>query len=264
MTLGRGLGGRGLGIRRPPNRPYERDDSATAMERGEERPPEISWDDFLAFYFDWKQGEHVTLIGPTGRGKTTLALAILPQREYVMAIATKQRDPVLYQLESRGYQRVTNIRDTPPKEAIPRIVLEAKLPKGAESVKDQRAQVKEALAFVYIQGGWCVYLDEVRYVTDFLKLGDDVELLWQQGRSAGISVVAAAQRPAWIPLSAFSMATHLFLWRTSDERDLERIGALGAFDSRVIAREVATLGRHSVLYVNTVEGILVRTQAPKT
>jgi hypothetical protein len=255
--------GRGLGIRRPQNRPWE-DEARDRIESVQERPPEVSWDDFLGFYFRWNQGEHVTMIGPTGRGKTTLALAILPLRQFVMAIATKQRDPVLYQLESRGYQRITSIRDTPPKEAIPRIVLEAKLPKGAESVADQRRIVKEALAYVYIQGGWCLYLDEVRYVTEFLKLDSDVELLWQQGRSAGISVVAAAQRPAWVPLSAFSMATHLFLWRTSDERDLERIGGLGAFDSRAIAREVATLGRHSVLYVNTVEGILVRTQAPKT
>ena len=33
---------------------------------------EVGFDDFL-HHFDreWKQGEHVSMIGPTGRGKTT-------------------------------------------------------------------------------------------------------------------------------------------------------------------------------------------------
>lgn len=222
---------------------------------------EVSWDDFLAFYFRWDQGEHVTLIGPTGQGKTTLALSILQLRAYVLAIATKQRDPVLYQLEARGYQRVTEFGEKPA-EVSPKIVLAAQLPKGTESLPRQKQVVHDALTTVYIQGGWTVYLDEARYVTQYLDQASEVELLWQQGRSSGISVLAAAQRPAWVPLSAFSQATHLFLWRTSDRRDLERVGALGAHDSRAIAMEVASLPRFTVLYVNTRDGVKIRTKPP--
>lgn len=249
-------GGRGLGIRRPPHRDRE------PLREPERAPltfaPEVPWDDFLAFYFNWQQGEHVTMVGPTGGGKTTLALEILPERDYVLAIATKQRDPVLYQLESMGYLRVDNF-ETPP-EVASEVVLQARLPEGAGSINSQKRVVADALLTVYRQGGWCVYLDEIRYITDILGLTLDVELLWQQGRSAGISVVGGTQRPAWVPLSAFSQATHLFFWRTSDRRDLERIGALGAHDSHAIAAEVAALPLHDVLYVNTRDGSKARTR----
>lgn len=258
--------GRGLGIRRPPFRPWEHDRAPVgATPEGEpefQRAREVSWDDFLAFYFQWEQGEHVTLIGPTGQGKTTLALAILGLRDYVLAIATKQRDPVLYQLESIGYQRITEFGERPA-EVSPKVVLAANLPRGTESLPRQKQIVHQALTTVYIQGGWTVFLDEARYVTEYLDQAREVELLWQQGRSSGISVVAAAQRPVFVPLSAFSQATHLFLWRTSDRRDLERIGALGAHDSRAIAAEVASLPRYSVLYVNTRDGVKIRTKAPR-
>src|SRR5438128_6382557 len=153
--------------------------SLPASER--ERPDDVSWADFLAFYFQWKQGQHVSLIGPTGGGKTTLALEILPQRDYVLSIATKQRDEVLYDLERRGSARLE--RFELPGEIVQRIVLVAPLERGADSFHEQSRTIHEALVGVYLQGGWTVYLDETRYITDpgFLGLAKDVELLWQQG-----------------------------------------------------------------------------------
>lgn len=220
---------------------------------------DVSWDEFLAFYFDWEQGEHVTLIGPTGGGKTTLALELLPRRDFVLAIATKQKDDVLHRLESQGCQIVQNFHEL-PEEACRRIVLSVPLSRGSDSLHEQRKAIHEALVTVYRQGGWTVYLDEVRYITQLLALDTDVELLWQQGRSSHISVVAGGQRPAFIPLSAYSQATHVFFWRTSDKRDLDRIGGLGGHDSREIAEEVSRLPRHTVLYVNTRTGERVRTR----
>jgi hypothetical protein len=220
--------------------------------------PFIRWDDFLGFHFDWAQGEHITMVGPTGTGKTTLALKLLPIREYVVAIATKQRDPVLYRLESQGYIRQDRFEI--PAEVHPRIVVAAPLPHGADSLSEQREVVKDALLTVYRQGGWCVYLDELRYITEHLKLARDVELLWLQGRSAQISVVGGTQRPAYVPLEAYDQATHVFFWRDNDKRNLERIGGLGAHDSQAIAREVASLEPHVVLYVNTRTGEKLRTK----
>jgi hypothetical protein len=53
-----------------------------------------------------------------------------------------------------------------------------------------------------------------------------LKFLLQQGRSAGISVVAMTQRPAFIPLAFYDQATHLFVWRDNDLRNRQRIGEL--------------------------------------
>jgi hypothetical protein len=188
-------------------------------------------------------------------------LQLLPIREYVLAIATKQRDPVLYRLEGQGYTRLEDFDLSEiPDDFAKRVVLAAPLPQGAESLDNQREIVRKALVSVYQQGGWTVYLDELRYVTDYLRLARDVELLWLQGRSAGISVIGGTQRPAFVPLAAYDQATHLFFWRDNDRRNLERIGGLGAHDSQAIAREVASLNPHEVLYVNTRDGSKLRTK----
>lgn len=257
--------GRGIRIPRLPRLPGaessggDRPPLGYGARRPESKPaPMVKWDEFLGFHFDWAQGEHITLVGPTGTGKTTLALELLPIRDFVLAIATKQRDPVLYRLEEQGYLRQD--RFSIPADVHPRVVLAAPLPQGADSLGEQREIVKEALLAVYRQGGWCVYLDELRYITDYLRLARDVELLWQQGRSAGISVIGGTQRPAFVPLAAYDQATHVFFWRDNDRRNLERIGGLGAHDSQAIIREVASLPKFTVLYVNTRTGEKYRTK----
>ena len=60
------------------------------------------WAEFFQSW-NWRQGEHITLVGPTGSGKTTLAKAILSKRAYVVFVATKPRDATIDQLEADGF-----------------------------------------------------------------------------------------------------------------------------------------------------------------
>lgn len=221
--------------------------------------PEVSWSDFRR-NLRWKQGEHVTLIGPTGAGKTTLALELLPLRDYVITFGTKRRDPVLRELRKDGYVQVPDWTISDP-EVLPKVILSPPLKRGVASLNDQRKIFKEALVTVFRQGGWCMYLDEARYVTEYLKLKEDVELLWQQGRSLGVSVLAGAQRPRHIPLLAYDQATHLFFWQDNDESNLRRIGEIGGkVNPRVVQRQVSMLHSHQVLYVNARTGEAARTR----
>jgi hypothetical protein len=216
---------------------------------------EVPWPDHLATW-EWKQGEHVTLIGPTGCGKTTLAADIANRREFVLVLASKPRDPVIDTYKDRGY-RITREWPVPNGRWIlwPKNERHEDLPK-------QRDVFGRALASVYRAGGWCVVADETRYITDFLKLSRHVELLWLQGRALGVSTVALAQRPRHLPLAAYSQASHLYLWNVRDREDIRRLADIsGPVDIRTLMAQVQRLGQHETIYVGANTGATYRTQA---
>lgn len=229
--------------------------------RTAERVARVGWERFLP-RLRWSQGEHVTLLGPTGTGKTTLALDLLDERKWVVVFGTKPRDRTLDKLVSdRGYHV---IREWPPPPAPhgDRVILWPDM-RDMAGIYQQQEQFAEAMGSIYRRGAWCVYLDELRYLTETLKLAAYAEMLWQQGRSLGVSVVAGTQRPARVPLTAYDQATHLFLWRDSDKRNLDRLADLsGDLDRDLIRRVVLGLEDHECCYVNTRTGEIAITKAP--
>lgn len=207
----------------------------------------ISWLE-LRDNLRWNQGEHVSLIGHTGSGKTTLASQLLPIRKYVTVIATKPKDPLLDSYKRKGYSVV---REWPPPDHLQRILFWPKIERISDKLT-QAIEVHKALSGIYRSGGWCLFLDEVRYIAQTLKLKSDIELLWLQGRSSRVSLVAATQRPSWVPLEMYSQATHLFLWRETDRRNLNRVTEISSgLDTVEIRNTVSRLSLHDFLYINT-------------
>lgn len=215
----------------------------------------VGWDDHVSRW-DWQQGEHVTLIGPTGCGKTHLTRAILPRREYVVFVATKPRDPIIDQLEDDGFHVAS--RWNPANHD--RIVLHpVRRRSAAEDRRNARDEIGAMLDDLYVQGGWTVVLDELRYVTGNLGMSEAVELLWLQGRSLGVTVVSGAQRPRHVPLAAYSQARHLYVWRTRDRQDLGRLAEFsGELNPMQLGSAVSALPDHACLYANA-DGTLRRT-----
>lgn len=220
----------------------------------------VSWNDFLD-RFVWKQGEHVTCIGPTGSGKSTLTNAILDRRSYVVFLATKKKDSTVDELKKDGYRVTKDIGSIHP-DVAKKIILKPDFPdhNAAHLKAYHKAFYDDAMMYVFRAGSWCIVCDEVRYLTEFLRLNETYELLLLQGRSLGISVVSSTQRPKKIPLTAYDQATHLFFWRDNDEENLKRIGGLNGLDAKSIRAEVASLPLHDVLYVNTRNGEKLRTK----
>jgi hypothetical protein len=221
----------------------------------------VGWDDFLNRIFKWRQGEHVTLIGPTGQGKTTLARHILPQRNYVVNFVTKKKDTLIGEFKRDGY-KVMKLWET-PHQSVPRVLLQPAFAKDEPRERHQREGFKLALDRAFDETGWTVYLDEVLYITNDLSLERQVKRLWHQGRSLKVSVVAGTQRPALVPLLAYSQATHLFFWRNTDHNDMRRLGSLGGVDNKLIQGIVGQLPKYEVLYLNTRTSDLVQTKVRK-
>lgn len=218
--------------------------------------PRHEWQSFLADVFDWKQGEHVSAVGPTGSGKTTILEAILPFRQWVVVVGTKPKDDNLSRLQKQGYRR---IKEWPPPALCQRVLLWPTF-RGRRDLPTQRAVIQAALSDVFARGGWTVNADELAYLCEMLRLELDLKLIWQQGRSSGVTLVGATQRPAFVPLEMYSAATHVFFFRTNDKRDLDRIGGIGSTDPQLIRYYVANLAEHDALYLNTRTGFLCVTR----
>jgi energy-coupling factor transporter ATP-binding protein EcfA2 len=201
---------------------------------------ETDWSGFQRYFTRmFRQGDHVSLIGSTGCGKTTLAFSgILPIRDHVAILATKPKDPALTELLHTGYVK---LKKWPPEYGWERRVLLWPNASKVTDVANQAAIFGDALSQIYETGAWCIYVDELHYMIDTLKMERLLSLLWQQGRSIDISLIASMQRPSKVPLLAYTQATHLFFWRCNDETDLKRIGGIGWQNSKVVRDVVSRL-----------------------
>jgi hypothetical protein len=201
---------------------------------------------------DWRQGEHVTFVGPTHAGKSTLAAHLLDLREYVVVVATKPKDPIVAEFERRGYYVVRSWPPPEPRDLFSKVVFWPKISSMAD-IKRQRLAIRTALADMFKAGGWAIYLDEGKYVLDYLRLGSYADVIWQQGRTQDLSFIIGTQRPAWIPLNAYSQATHLFFWQTNETRDIQRMAELSPLTRQELEGVMQSLSedRHSFVYVNT-------------
>lgn len=222
--------------------------------------PRIPWDVF-APQLTWRQGEHVGLIGPTGQGKTTLLMALLPMRTYVTVLATKPYDPVMDELiHAGGYVKFDRWPTVPPARAPRRIIWPDATNIDAEDT--QKTVFRDTYAHVYRRGGWTLVVDEGYIMADVLGLKKEMRAMWTQGRSLNISHVVATQRPAWVPVEMYDSTTHLFFWKTAEERALKRLSDLGAANAILVKYIVQRLEKFQCLYINTRTGKMARTRAP--
>lgn len=198
------------------------------------------WDNF-----NWKQDQHITLIGTTGCGKTTLELDLIEAREYVIFLGTKEEDDTQEQLGPLGFRIARSPKDISLDISHRWVLHPGKMKKPGEKTRDAinrlREFYQEALSYTFEQTSWAVIIDEGRFICDYLGLKDEVQLLYLQGRSQHNSVVMGTQRPRWVPIEAFDAATHLFFFKDNDLGNIQRISELAGLDRRSVQLAVPQL-----------------------
>jgi hypothetical protein len=227
-----------------------------------ELPPFVRFDRFMAGW-QWNQGEHVTTIGPTGSGKTVLNRQLLQRRDFVVVLGVKKRDPELYgAFERDGYELEHTFNpEPPPNEDRMRVLFVPRTDKhGTEGRTARARRFRQALNDIYDVGYWTVYADDIQYMADQLRLAPEFEELWMLGRSEGVSVVASSQEPIDIPLMAYGMATHLFLFRNNDLRRAQRMAELTGVNREVAQHTILQLPEHEFLYINKNTGAMIRSR----
>lgn len=227
----------------------------------------LEWSEFRSYLErNWRPGEHVSTIGPTGAGKTTLNEAILALRKYVVILATKPADESLDRmLDKNGgdFHRIDSWPPSLPPRLMPKVIVWPKWKTSADT-RNQQAVMGEALDGLFAERNWTFYVDELFYLCEMLHLRTMLRLHWTQGRSLGLSLVGSTQRPAWVPLEMYSQATHVMFFRQTDKRDLDRIQGLVDLDPATIRQIIRRLPKYVFLYINTRTGEMFtsKTEAP--
>jgi hypothetical protein len=207
-----------------------------------------------------RQGEHVSIVGPTGSGKTMLGLNLCmligsrrakdgrPARVTVMA--TKPRDRTLQAL---GWPRV---RDWPPAYGQEHCVVWPSAPNPETAALRKRQAFGPIMRQIYQEGGQTVYIDEVAYFSEQppngLGMAATLTEYWQSARALDLTLVAGTQRPRHVPRAMWSECSWLFVFRVEDLDDLRRVAEVGGRDRLLGA--VEGLGGHEFVVVHRPRG----------
>src|SRR5438105_1266603 len=99
----------------------------------------------------WRPGEHLSLVGQTGTGKSTLAAQLLTTRRWYAVLKSKP-DKVKYE-GARLIRTAERLDD----QRFERFVLSPKY-------EEQWPEFHAALERFWRQGGWTAYIDELFYL----------------------------------------------------------------------------------------------------
>ncbi|MDA8311031.1 MAG: hypothetical protein M0Z46_10555 [Actinomycetota bacterium] len=187
------------------------------------------WDDFAGWFDqEWKPGEHVSIVTPTGGGKTTLAVGLMELRRWVGVIAPKGVDDTLRALHLR------RLLNWPSDRAVTRLLdddEEAGRPSRYVFGKDVETYdrdwpglvgvYRDALAGMFRMRGWTCYVDDLKLLCD-MGLGPAATRWLISARSRNLSFVSAFQFPRRVIRTALDEPSWIFASQTRDATVIDR------------------------------------------
>jgi hypothetical protein len=201
-------------------------------------------------YMNWEQGQHVACIAGTGRGKSVMCRFLAWQRSWVAWLSTKKKDDTYTDNISMGYERYKAwpIKKPPRDQRFQRAMVWPEYKSLLDVQRLGGPVFKKVLEDVYKDEGWCVVLDDLYFLSEKLKLREEITAINYQVRSLGVSMLAAMQRPKKIPLESWDQSSHLFVKRLNNYDDLLILrGAIGR-DMKVVEHQMKQLGEWDWAY----------------
>jgi hypothetical protein len=215
-------------------------------------------EEFIAERWRFSPGQHITIVGPTGCGKTHLAYQLLEKsatpKNPAVVLVKKARDPLITRRgRELGYRMTRSWPPTPTgwwsRQPSGYLVWPpTRFDPDIDRPVKQRV-FRRAILDSYKRGKRIVYVDDAFGVSELLKLREELIEMWTELRSMDGTLLAAFQKPSHVPLWAYSQAEHLFLFHDPDKRSRERFGEIGGVDPYLVQETVMGLKRHQALYI---------------
>lgn len=208
-------------------------------------PVEMTRQEFLSEYWDYRPGEHVAFIAPTGAGKSYLAWQLLeatteqhPSLRTVVFMP-KPKDPTT----SAGARRL-GLKETPVWPPA-RKLFEQKpdgyvlWPRHNTTVSPRErhalvgAQLQKGLNAQYWAGNSVSFIDDAHSAATFFDLNPLIEETLTNGRALGSGLWLATQKPSGtreggISTYAYSSPSKMFFSRDVTEANLQRMSEIGS------------------------------------
>lgn len=174
---------------------------------------------------------------------------MLPRRSNVVVCVSKGADSTLTGPLFRDYKV---IRKWPGPENTPRVML---WPPNGKTIAETRKSKQEVFRDMFDTillhtGHWCIDVDEEHYMSESLRLEQELTDTLEQGRSFGITLMNNTQRPAGIPLATYVNSLHACLFLTQEEYDVQRLGRLANkhTNAKELMANIQRLDEHEFVY----------------
>jgi DNA helicase HerA-like ATPase len=244
--------------------------------------PRVDWEQFWERNGGLRPGQHVSVVGPTGTGKTyTLTYFAESFPGHAILIVTKGADELVERLtRERGWLYARDPEDIFTPDGRPGRLLRRSwgerwegrarppqrivyMPQVDVVSLRARADLLQAAVETVIDRAYeyCrrakanhlfVGIDETMFAAMELNMTRPFTMIWNEGRSLGLSFGSAMQRPAWIPKSAKSAPTFIVIFDTVEPDDSAELAKIAGFDNpRDFRRELDALPEYHHLLVVT-------------
>lgn len=155
--------------------------------------------------------DRITIIGPTGSGKTQAAIWHLSNASFDVrpfVIVDPKREELISQIDGAQYIDIGEI----PKQ--PGIYVVNPIP-------SDRPLLDQMLISIWDRENIGVWIDEGL----MFGTGEGIDAILTQGRSKKVPLIMLMQRPAWVSRFAISEATFIQYFGLEDERDQKTVRA---------------------------------------
>ena len=229
--------------------------------------PDVEWETFWDERDGLQPGEHFSIVGPTGSGKTYGLIWFAEDfAGHSILVVTKGADEMIERLvRERGWVLARNPDDILTAEGKPgrllkrttsdwwakrdrplqRIVFWPQVSDDPGLRADELAPIIQsfiARAYTFCRKSRAnhllVEIDETVFAAMELGMNKSFTIVWNEGRSLGLSFGAAMQRTAWVSKSSKSAPKYLIIFDTYDPDDLADLAKLSRFNRTAELREV--------------------------